>query len=116
MKKILFLIALSVMSFAFTVDDDIDYIYSGYVVTSAGDSEVVLQFSDLAQSQTTKTLLYIQLDADNSGTIQFSAGQTITASFAAYDPGDRVPITICNGYTNLRYKASGASQSFTVTH
>lgn len=103
---------------AFTVPGELPptYIYSGYVVTSSGTSEVELEFTDLPKSSTTKVLVYIQVDADNSGTIQFSSGRTITASFAACDPGQKVPMTITNGYFNLRYKASASSQSFTVTH
>jgi hypothetical protein len=115
MKKIFVL--LSIVLMAFTADVPVPtFIYSGYTVTSSGTSEVELEFTDLPKSSTSKILVYIQVDDDNSGTVQFSSGRTITASFAAYDAGAKVPITITNGYFNLRYKASGASQSFTVTH
>lgn len=116
MKKFIFLISVLFLLCAFKSDDTPTYIYSGYVVTSSGTSEVELQFSDLAVSQIVKTLIYVQVSEDNSGTLQFSSGRTITSDFSTYSAGAKIPLTITNGYYNLRYKASGASQVFSVTH
>jgi hypothetical protein len=91
-------------------------IYSGYSITSAGSTEVELQFGDIATVNATKTTVYVQVASGNSGTIQFSVGREVDASHAAYAAGSKIPITITNGTRNLRYKASAASQTFTVTH
>jgi hypothetical protein len=117
MRKIFLFVSIWMLT-AFTISDGPvpSYVYSGYKVTSAGTAEVELQFSDLPTSQSVKTLVYVQVDASNSGTIQFSAGRDITASYNAYAAGAKIPVSVYNGYYNLRYKASASSQSFTVTH
>ena len=93
-----------------------DLTCSGCKVVSTGSSEKELQFVDLQTATRMDKLIYIQVDADNSGTIQFSAGRSITSAFVAYPAGAKVPITIRNGFDNLRYKASGSGQEFSVTH
>lgn len=116
MKKLFFLISFLALC-AFASDMPVPtVVYAGYVVTSSGTTEVELQFSDLSTFSSVHTLVYVQTASTNSGTIQFSAGHTIDANYAAWPAGSRIPITISNGYRNLRYKASASSQSFYVTH
>ena len=91
-------------------------IYSGNKVTLANTTEVDLEFGDLVDSQAKETLLYIRVDADNSGTIQFAAGRAITDDDQPFAAGITVPITVRDGFRNLRAKASAGGQSFCVTH
>ena len=117
MKKlfiILSLVFLVALSGSRPVYDDLTC--SGCKTVSTGSSEKELQFVDLQTATRMDRLIYIQVDADNSGTIQFSAGRSITSAFVAYPAGAKVPLTIRNGFDNLRYKASGSGQEFSVTH
>jgi hypothetical protein len=88
----------------------------GEKVTSAGTSEVVVQLNYVRPNvQNGSQLIYVQLDPNNSGTIQFSVGEAIVAGHYAWPASSKFPITIKNGVANLRYKASASSQSFVVT-
>lgn len=114
MKKLFIVLLLfAICGFSYTPVPTV--VYSGYVITSSGTTEVELQFSDLIVSSN-KTLVYIQVDAANSGTVQFSVGKTIDASHQLYAASTKVPISITNGVHNLRYKASASSQKFSVSH
>lgn len=114
--KVLFLFALIAFTFtsATVMDDAATTIKIGEKVTSAGSSEIEVEFNATVGSSTYQTI-YVTVDPGNSGTIQFSVGETIVAGHNAWPAGSRFPITIRNGIKNLRYKASGASQSFVCT-
>lgn len=116
MKHLFFIFVF--VAFGFTVYEPFVpvTVYSGNVITSSGTTEIELQFGDLPTSSAIKTMVYIQVASGNSGTIQFSVGKTIDATYQAYAAGSKIPINISNGYKNLRYKASASSQSFSITH
>ncbi len=110
MKKLICLILIFVVSTVYAVPT---YINVGDKITSAGTSEIELQFNNVigSGSQT----IYIIVDSGNTGTIQFSVGTAITGNSQPYAAGAKIPLTIINGLYNLRYKASAASNSFSVT-
>lgn len=85
----------------------------GQKITSADTVQV--QIDVPSQNLPTQRTVYITVDQNNSGTIQFSVGdKVINNTFYAFPAGSKVPITIRKG-TGLRYKASSASQSFVIT-
>ena len=117
MKKLILLVSLVLILASFTTVNPVPItVYSGYAITSSGSTEVEIQFGDLSDIANVKTMIYVQVDAGNSGTIQFSVGRAINASSQPYAAGSRIPIGIINGTKNLRYKASGSGQTFSVTH
>ena len=85
-------------------------------ITSADASEVEVQFNAVAQATFPQPFQEVTIEADsaNSGTIQFSVGEAIVAGHDTLAAGEKIILTIRNGYQNLRYKASGAGQIFTV--
>jgi hypothetical protein len=87
----------------------------GDKVTSAGTDPVELQFNKVLGSPGYPVTIYIIVDDANTGTIQFSVGAAPSASSQPYAAGSKIPITIINGYYNLWYDASAASNSFSVT-
>lgn len=114
MKKILVILSLLCLSFL-PVPPTPTYVYIGDKITSAGTSDIELQFYNSTVMYSGPQLIYIIVDSGNSGTIQFSVGVSVQSSAQPYAAGSRVPMTIYNGVQNLHYKASGASQSFSVT-
>jgi hypothetical protein len=86
----------------------------GELVTSSGTSEVEVQLNTVRPA-TGVQLITVTVPSTNSGTIQFSVDETITAAYYAWPAGSKFVVSIKNGISNLRYKASGASQSFVVT-
>lgn len=85
----------------------------GEKVTSADTVQVQVKVPNFSMPST--RMIYIQVDPTNSGTIQFSVGEVINDDFYAWPAGSRIPITIQSGRNELRYKASGAGQSFVIT-
>jgi hypothetical protein len=110
MKKLIFLTLVFLCSFSPVPPT---YIYVGDKVTSTGTTAVELQFYNVIGSS--PQLIYIIVDESNTGTIQFSVGNEPGANAQPYAAGERIPITIINGTKNLYYKASAASNSFSVT-
>lgn len=116
MKQLLITLTL-ILSLGFTYAPPVPTtIYSGNLITSAGTTEVELQFGDLPTNNPPQTVVYIQVSSANSGTIQFSIGKTIDGTYTAWSAGAQIPMTITNGLKNLRYKASASGQKFSVTH
>lgn len=104
-----------------TVTPDYYNIGEEIMSTDTVDVEVIFRNLNGQNSQ----LLYIQTDANNTGTIKFSAGYNMdwlndstppTYTYYAWPGGSKIPITINNGIYNLHYKASADSQIFVVTN
>lgn len=94
----------------------------GDEVTSSGSSETLITYTDpIGVSSNAPVTLYITLDANNSGTVQFSKGSSVGASAKAHAAGAKFPFTVRSTTSSgavivqLRYKASATGQKFTVT-
>ena len=57
----------------------------------------------------------IECAAANSGTIQFSVGETVPAANRAYAASAKTIFTIQNGVYNLWAKGSASGQKFTIS-
>lgn len=86
----------------------------GETVTSSGTDVIEVEFTHMIKTDWTN--IYIHVDADNSGTIQFAVGKSDMTGQEAVVAGAKIPLKVRNGKYNLYYKASGASQSFFVTY
>lgn len=86
----------------------------GEQITLADTVQVEFEL-DVVKPPSTYQVIYVFVDAENSGTIQFSAdGRKINDDQYPFPAGSKFPVTIKNGRMNLRAKASGASQTFTI--
>lgn len=118
MKKLFIGIAvLLCLSFSYT--PVATTVYSGDIITSAGTTEVELQFGDMRTG--VKEWVTITVLSDS---IRFSSGRTITNAKGARCAGEKFAISVTNGVTNapsggggnLRYKANSSGDKFVVTH
>lgn len=110
MKKLFILFVLLISGFCSFAQTTVKI---GEKITSADTVQVEVQLNVVRAGVT--QLIYITVDASNSGTIQFAVGEVINEDNYPWPAGSKIPITIKNGKSNLRYKASAASQSFVIT-
>jgi hypothetical protein len=113
MKKLFLISALFILSSFAPLAPTL--INNGDKITSAGTTEVELEFNDDQVNTRPFQTVYITIDDANTGTIQFSVGTAIDADHKAWGAGAKIVFTVRNGVKNLRYKASAASQSFVIT-
>lgn len=111
MKKLLFIGVLACLAFAPKAYDEL--VLTGQDIT-VGTTETEYQFSDMKISNVAQPI-YIHVDADNTGTIQFTTGTPVVAGTKAWAAGAKIPWRIYNGSQNLTAQGSLAGQKFVVT-
>lgn len=115
MKKSVYVLLASIaLSFFATIANAQTIIKTGQQVSSADTVQVAVQLKRIQSTGTYQTI-YISVDSGNSGTIQFGVKDVINSSQYAWPAGSKIILTIRNGVSNLRYKASASGQKFVVT-